>query len=400
MTMRPNQTQLDWTGMNCYLSNVTLGGWTASPDISGWDVYRMVGAPTEETVYGIKFSKTAENYGHISFWDSSTRSWVVPEYFAGHSVVGDFCAESTVLYFDFAQWVNAGETPFKVIVRELNGVDYTADFSNGVPTTVGAVTNMSLSAADDFGLNFYADLPCSTMNAKASIALAGKEAVTVVGEYAADKDLWRFTCPVAAKDYDKSATFTLTERNGKAIANGASAAFSVKEYADKIAAGDYDAGVKTLVAELDEYCKAAQNYFGGVAVEKITQNVVTAADLAAYKGSVSGAQAGVELVGATLVLESKTKVCVYFKAESLEGVETSHTAKAVNGEENLYVIEIPVVARDLSTVQTVTIGGITVNYSALSYVEAVLSSANTNAALYNVVQEIYDCSVAADAYLG
>ena len=108
MTMRPNQTQLDWTGMNCYLSNVTLGGWAPSAEISGWDVYRMVGAPTEETVYGIKFSKTAENYGHISFWDSSTRSWVVPEYFAGHSVVGDFCAESTVLYFDFAQWVNAG----------------------------------------------------------------------------------------------------------------------------------------------------------------------------------------------------------------------------------------------------------------------------------------------------
>jgi len=127
MTMRPNQTQLDWTGMNCYLSNVTLGGWAPSAEISGQDVYRMVGAPTEETVYGIKFSKTAENYGHISFWDSSTNTWVVPASFAGHSVVGDFCAESTELYFDFVQWLNAGDPAFKVIVRELNGVDYTYD---------------------------------------------------------------------------------------------------------------------------------------------------------------------------------------------------------------------------------------------------------------------------------
>ncbi|MBQ8885762.1 MAG: hypothetical protein IJY62_05300 [Clostridia bacterium] len=288
---------------------------------------------------------------------------------------------------------------------ETSKLGYANTFGNEIAyeltvVELSAVMKMSISAADDFGLNYYVKLPAGTTGAKATLAMADKETETVSGVYDEGEGLWRFTYPVAAKDYDKAVTLTVVEVDGEAVENGATASYSVKDYANAIEAGDYAQGVKELLASLVAYCEATQDYFGNAVVEKVTENVITAEELAQYKGSATGAQAGVELLGATLILESKTTICVYFKAESVDGFNCSGTPVCVDEANKIWVIEVQVVARDLSTVQTVTIGGITVKYSAISYIETVLSQGTENAALYNVVQAIYSYSAKADEVLG
>ena len=263
----------------------------------------------------------------------------------------------------------------------------------------GEVTNVSISVAEDFSVNYYVDMPVGTTAVKAQVAMADKAAQEIVGEYVEDKALWRFIYPVAAKDYDKDVTLTVVEVDGRKL-TGATATYSIKAYTEQVSSGDYAENLKTLVREVAEYGEAAKVYFAGGATEKVADGVVAAADLAAFKGSVTGSQAGVELIGATLVLESKTAVCVYFKAASLEGVNCSATPVCVDEEKGIYQIKVPVVASDLSEMQTVKIGSITVTYSAFSYIEAVLSYGEVDAGLYNVLQEIYDYAVAAKAYLG
>ena len=101
------------------------------------------------------------------------------------------------------------------------------------------------------------------------------------------------------------------------------------------------------------------------------------------------------VLGATLALEYKTMIHVYFTATDASAIVG---AEAVAGADNLYVLKVAVVAKDLGKAQTITIGGYTLTYSAYSYIEATVD--NADAVLYNVLQALYDYSENAKAYLG
>ena len=71
----------------------------------------------------------------------------------------------------------------------------------------------------------------------------------------------------------------------------------------------------------------------------------------------------------------------------------------MEGQDGQYVISIRgIVSKDLDKVYTITIGGYTITYCALSYVEQTLSGTVENVALANLVKELYSLSVEAEQY--
>lgn len=263
--------------------------------------------------------------------------------------------------------------------------------------TAGEMEGATLSTTSDIGLNFYADMELGTEEVVATAESNGSE-TTVNGVYDEGKALWKFTVPVAAKDFDQDVTLTIKEVNGKKV-NGAKYTFSVADYMNYVledTTGAYDS-VKAVVENLNNYCEVANAYFNstGETVEKVTEEVVSASDLSEYKASVTGEDENIELKGATLVLESKTTINVYFVTDEGTAATVAGAVK-VEGQENLYVVKAEVVAQDLGVAQTFTIGGYTVTYSAFSYIETCVDKAG--ASLYNVLQALYDYGTAAANY--
>lgn len=127
LDFNPNQTQITSEGMLCTLFDVLNADWSYALNGSDGRFYtRVAGVPTENTVYGLKFSHGAS--GNISVWNPDTEAWVVPELF-NQPEVSAFFEESTSLNIDFLQWIaEAEDASFKVIVKKINDVDLAADF--------------------------------------------------------------------------------------------------------------------------------------------------------------------------------------------------------------------------------------------------------------------------------
>ena len=104
------------------------------------------------------------------------------------------------------------------------------------------------------------------------------------------------------------------------------------------------------------------------------------------------------------MLESKTTINIYVTAETLDGVECTVDGEAVTpvaleGQEGQYVISITgIVSKDLNKVYTIKVGGYTITYCALSYVEETLSGTENSVALENLVKALYSLSVEAEKY--
>ena len=246
---------------------------------------------------------------------------------------------------------------------------------------------MSISLAGDIGLNFYVDLDDAT-EATATISMKG-DATTVVGVYQEQLACWKFTYGVAPKDYQEMVSIEVAD---------VTAEYSVAQYATEL---PEDHAAYVIVSELMAYCESARIYFAG---EEATATEDLTADLTEYKSTIEGEEEGVTIAGATLVLESKTTINVYVTAESLEDIVCTVDGEevrpvALEGQEGQYVISISgIVAKDLDKTYTVTVGGYTITYSALSYVETTLNGTNSSVALKNLAKALYSLSVAAEEY--
>jgi hypothetical protein len=246
---------------------------------------------------------------------------------------------------------------------------------------------MSISMAGDIGLNFYVDLD-DAEEAAATITMKGKS-TTVVGVYQESLNCWKFTYGVAPKDYQEIVSIAVSD---------VTAGYSVAAYANAL---PEDNAAYPIVAELMEYCEAARVYFAN---EEATATEDLTADLTEYEATIEGEEENVTIAGATLVLESKTTINVYVTAESLEDVVCTVDGEAVTpvaleGQDGQYVISISgIVAKDLDNTYTITIGGYTITYCALSYVEETLSGTVENVALANLVKALYSLSVEAELY--
>ena len=302
----------------------------------------------------------------------------------------------TKLGYEFIGWARTADG--KVVFKDMENLHlYVGGALENVNTATlnlyavwqkeRGVRYMSISMAGDIGLNFYVDLD-DAEEAVATITMKG-ESTTVVGVYQESLACWKFTYGVAPKDYKETVTISV----GDVVA-----AYSVAAYGEAL---PEDNPAYPIVAELMAYCEAARIYFAN---EEATETEDLTEDLTEYEATLEGEEEGVTIEGATLVLESKTTINIYVSAETLDGVECTVDGEAVTpvaleGQEGQYVISITgIVSKDLDKVHTITVGGYTITYCALSYVEETLSGTVDNVALANLVKALYSLSVEAEQY--
>ena len=266
---------------------------------------------------------------------------------------------------------------------------------------MGYAYGRSISLEGEISVNFYIRLLDG--DAMVTLAPAEGESLTLRCSDSGAKTIggveYRvFSYGLAAKNYDSEVTLTVTPSDK--TQKGISVTSSVKEYAEEtVADNTVSTNLQELAASLLDYCSAAKSYFGGETVAKYSGEVL----LESYKPTSEGTTpSGVTLYGAALVLESKTTIKVYFGGTNAATVSCMVNGEAVTQEKegDYYVIAIEnIAAQNLSDTYEIKIGGLTINYSALSYAYAVVSNVNeTDTDLINLVKYLYDYNLKAKSF--
>lgn len=194
--------------------------------------------------------------------------------------------------------------------------------------------------------------------------------------------------------------------------------YTVKTYADLIIKNENNntafTKVKPLIKAMLNYGGYAQAYFQYddsplankdlTTSEKNAINSVSASSVKSYERKVTGSQTGLKYEGSNLMLTSETSIRHYFTVQS--GHTISEYTFKLNGKTlvpvksgAMYYVEIPNIASgNLDTAYTVTAGGITIKYSALSYVYTQLSKTNLDKNLASVLKALFLYNQEANIY--
>ena len=256
----------------------------------------------------------------------------------------------------------------------------------------------SLTLGEDIGVNFY--LAEEAANYTVDVTVAGNKAAYTT----ATKDGY-YVVSVNVAAAQMTDVITLNVKNGDTQVH--TGEYSVRQYAEKILTGAYDAEVKELVKQMLNLGAAAQTYFAyntGMLANKgyeidTPAAVPTEVPAIALEDNLDG----VSLYGMSLLFQSKTAVRFYFV---VDGDVANYTfkvggeAREVKNSEDLYYVEIgDINPQDLGNEITVTVNdALSVSYNPLTYIVRKYNSDSSSAALKNLVQAMYGYHLAAKKY--
>ena len=242
----------------------------------------------------------------------------------------------------------------------------------------------SLTLGEDIGVNFYLAEEAANYTVDATVA-GNKAAYTT-----ATKDGY-YVVSVNVAAAQMTDVITLNVKNGDTQVH--TGEYTVRQYAEKILTGAYDAEVKELVKQMLNLGAAAQTYFAyntdplankGYEIDTPAA-VPTEVPAIALEDNLDG----VSLYGMSLLFQSKTAVRFYFV---VDGDVANYTFK-VGGEacevkksEDLYYVEIgDINPQDLGNEITVTVNdALSVSYNPLTYIVRKYNSDSSSAALKNL----------------
>ena len=285
-----------------------------------------------------------------------------------------------------------------------------SDFSGAASADIAyfGVSAHSLLLGDNIGVKFYirlADNVLADSTSTIKFTVNGRESNNSVGEADLTSYGYEFICPVAAAEMNDTITGQLYV-GGQAV--GDEFTYSVKTYADYILenSAEYPDEVPLVNAMLN-YGAAAEKYFRGSTEMNFTKPVVDAAQLSAYKYSVTDNDAAYSFVGQVISLKNKVTAKLYFSGGNLtvgdfgvtqDGVEVDVNRLTVGSDTKGTYLAISDIAADkMGEPFEITVGGVTIsNYSVFSYVQGAINSSIDG--LADVVSALYVYGSAAENY--
>ena len=221
---------------------------------------------------------------------------------------------------------------------------------------------------------------------------------------------YRYSCPMYAKEVSEIVTVQVM-KGDEAI--GSALEYSIVTYCMNRINKSTNPAQVALCKALLNYAAAAQ-----ISLNYNTENLANAQlaeadkilpdgiDVSGYAASNVGSETGIKTKSATLMLESEVSVRVYFTLE--EGYDISDFTFTIDGKvvepqknsTGWFIETDGIAAKNLDQMLEFSVGGITVTYGPMSYVNSKLSNSKTNADTLNLVKALYAYWQAAEALLG
>ena len=218
---------------------------------------------------------------------------------------------------------------------------------------------------------------------------------------------YRFSCPIYAKQLADQVTVSFMKGNEQI---GKTLSYSVVQYCVNQLQKVTDPQELALYKAMLNYGAAAQLLFDHN-VENLANaslsdadKVLPSVDASAYKYAISGKEEGIRAKSATLMLEDVVKVRVYFALTGTKTIEDytftidGKVVTPMQNEKGWYVETDGIAAKDLEKMFSVQVGGITVKYGALSFVNSKANGSNQLEA--NISKALFVYWQAAESYLG
>jgi hypothetical protein len=275
--------------------------------------------------------------------------------------------------------------------------------------------SITTTLSGDIGLNFYAKLSEGVLNDETAFirfTFAGRTLEVPVSEAVVSvkngENQYRFTCPITSKNMTDEVTAQFMNEDGTI---GEPKTMSVDTYCNWIIANYKGNELANLMKGMLNYGAAAQKLFkyrtDDLANAQLSDadKFLPEVDATPYAHVNAGSEEGIKVTSMTLLLDSETTARVYFQLTGDKAIE--EFTFVVNGKEveptykdGKYYVEIRNIgAHKLDKMHTVTCGGITVEYAALSYVNQVMNFAAATPETVEMAKALFAYYLAAADYI-
>ena len=245
-----------------------------------------------------------------------------------------------------------------------------------------ALEGWSITLGDNIGVKFHLNSADYTV----TTTVNGVEVNPTISDNVA-------TVNVAAAQMND--TIALTVKSGEETVH--TGEYSVRQYAETILNGEYDAEVKEMVLQMLNYGAAAQTYFNYNTenLANADHELETAATVPTEvpEITVEDNLAGISLYGMSLVFQSKTAVRFYFNVSGDIADYTFSQGTPVEKDDMYYVEISDINPQDLDKTITMEVSKgeekLTVSYSPLSYIVRKYNNSESSDNLKALVQAMY-----------
>ena len=291
--------------------------------------------------------------------------------------------------------------------------ELTVEIPSKEPVYTAKWKTISTTLTGNIGLNFYAEMSADLVNhpdTYVRFTFCGRTIdVPMADAVASGANQYRFTCPITAKNMTDDVTAQVMLGDTPI---GTAKTMDVATYCNWVIDNYTDAKTVNLMKAMLNYGASAQLLFehntddlANAALSE-ADKALPAVDASAFAHSVTGTEAGIKASQMTLLLDSETSIRIYFQLTGsktidaytfyVDGKEVQPVAK-----DGMYYVQIPhIPAHRLGQMYEVTVGGITVTYGALSYINQVLTTPNVPEVVSNMAKALFLYHEAAMAYKG
>ncbi len=277
----------------------------------------------------------------------------------------------------------------------------------------GSIDSWNLVLNDNISANFWVDLPGASADVTVTV-----NNITNTYPDVADGDY--FTVDLAAAQMGDTMFITIDNGNGNV---SATYQYSIRQYADMILSGEYDAYLekdpelsRELVKAMLGYGGAAQNYFGYNTDVLADEGIVVTQQVPENNGYAADLEDGssvLDFAGASLVHETRTAVRFYLTSDTdlttvpfmveFFGLDDEYVLENVYpvAKGSMYYIEIDGInPYDLDCYVDILddSGEFFVGYSPMYYIERMYHRSTSSSALKNLMGAMYTYYLAASEY--